>query len=213
MKSNYKNSQFYTSNIPISNLYSDDYTLSTDNISDNVNYSTFGENNSNYGPVNLYDRWGNINYRRNRFSRNRMVSHDNNFIRLCITIITIIVELPFAGCYLFYAYSDNPCVLNKIYVLNISLKDCLLLSGYTSISVIIIVLLPILIKNNKFVILSYVILGFIVLFTFIWLIMISIAIFTNNYIEKCNEPIFTYLYASTIIRLLIYFVKFIIACK
>lgn len=123
--------------------------------------------------------------------------------KLCIYLIIIFIMFiifPFAFCDLYWAYRDNSCVHNLAGKLSINLYDYLLVSGWMSIGIILMLILGILCMS-PIIMFSFGIIGmFIALFSFCWNIIGGVIFWAYMDNSTCSSSVFNYVFASLIIK-------------
>jgi len=133
-------------------------------------------------------------------------------LKIIIIIMAILFIIPFVGFDLYFAINDNSCVNIYPNNLNINIKLYLLVSGLSSITGIIILIISLIYLIDKIIkknITSYYITSNIInivalLYTLIWNIIGAILFWGIIYPSgKCNSDIATYLFISLVIKLTI----------
>jgi len=142
------------------------------------------------------------------------VKKDIIFIKLFIGILIIICCLPFIVCDLYYAYTDNSCVHNPTKKSIVDLYTYLLVSGYYGICSLAIVVCGIIAidiekeRENELVNVLFLLITYIsTLFSTSWIIVGAVVFWNEVDNSTCDKPIYNYLYASIIIKLICCFLS------
>ena len=174
----------------------------------NSEYHSLLYTQNNYNRNIYNDGYHAIRQSNNQFNNIDARNSENNLKKL-ILLVVVIIELPLAICYLYYAYLQDPCLVENIPNMELNLKTCLLVFGYTSIGIILSTFGIFYSRNQnyRFIFMLYLIIA--TLFNFIWTIVISVGLWRYHFIDLCSEPILLYLYITTIIRIFMYVVRII----
>jgi hypothetical protein len=138
------------------------------------------------------------------------VDDTDKIIKTFLSIFITILALPFIVCDLYYAYNDSSCVQEYPKKFNINLKIYLLLSGYTLLSNITIIIFGLCMTSKRYTdiinISVIILLGIFMiicgLFNVIWNIIGAIVFWGNIYKnDNCDNNISTYVFVSLIIKL------------
>lgn len=130
-------------------------------------------------------------------------------MKICITLIIIIIMLPIIVADLHFGYTDDSCINDHPKNLNISMKLYLVISGFVGLGSMIGLIINIccISTNNDLNFINLLCTGFILyavgFFYIIWNILGAIVFWGTIYKEgNCDKNVSTYLYVSLIIKII-----------
>ena len=142
------------------------------------------------------------------------VKKDMIFIKSFVSGVIIICCSPFIICDLYYAYTDNSCVHNPTKKSMVDLYTYLLVSGYyglCSLAIVVCGMMAIDIEKERdnelgnmlFLLITYIS----TLFSTSWIVVGAVVFWNEVDNSTCDKPIYNYLYASIIIKLICCFLS------
>ena len=127
-------------------------------------------------------------------------------VKCCTVTMFLICMLPTIFCDIYYGLTDKSCINEKPDGINISLKLYLLVSGFTGLAIMLILICTTCSlsdnNDNTFQLLFAGCIGVIVsLFSIIWNILGAVIFWGNIYKEdNCDSDVSTYIFVSLIIK-------------
>jgi hypothetical protein len=130
-------------------------------------------------------------------------------IKLCSTLVMIVLMTPIIVCDLYFGFSDHSCINEMPDGFNYTMKLYLLVSGFMGLSWLLFIIyttcsLSINNDNNQTSIICAGCIGlFVLIFNLIWNILGAVAFWGSIYKEgHCHSKTSTYIYVSLIIKLI-----------
>ncbi len=154
------------------------------------------------------------NYLEDDFENN--INRRNKFIvKSFIIIMLLLFSIPIAYSDIYYGINDEKCTQTRAPEFDISLKQYLIISGYCSITMTIIIIISIIFYNNKHILLTTSLIYVICSIYIFGLDLIANHINNINNINKiqCSDELKKYLNSSLDTKLQIHLDKFFVFCS
>ena len=148
-----------------------------------------------------------MNRSRNDLFENEQESSNKTGI-YCLKFIGVFLillfTLPIIFADLYYAYNDNSCVSSHVDRLNVNLKEYLQVSGFLNMGAIFLVVLALLLYNDKtkgfLLTFGTMLLIFIGVFNTVWNIIGGVIFWKYMDNTLCSNAVFNYVFTSLIIK-------------
>jgi hypothetical protein len=138
------------------------------------------------------------------------INFESTCIKFCLCLFMIVFVLPITFCDLYFGFTDNSCSKDEPDGLAISLKLYLLVSGFTSASILVLFIMTLICYpnfselkdiNDDSKIISCTLITFVKLFILIWNILGAVVFWGYLYgSNQCNKQFSIYMFVSLIIK-------------